>query len=67
MLLVVLAGLVRSTILPVVDRNQVVETRQPINTQVIETTEDQGWDDGLQTESEEVDRELKKWESDAEL
>ena len=66
-LLVVLAGLVRSTILPVVDRNQVVETRQPINTQVIETTEDQGWDDGLQTESEEVDRELKKWESDAEL
>ena len=66
-LLAVLAGLVRSTILPIVDRNQVVVTKQPSNTQVMETTEDQGWDDGLQTESEEVDRGLKQWELDTEF
>ena len=67
-LLAVLAGLVRSTILPIVDRNQVVETRQPpSNTQLLETTEEQSWDDGLQSESEEVEGKLKQWESDAEF
>ncbi len=66
-LLAVLAGFVRSTIRPIVDRNQVVETRPPSNTQVMETTEEQNWDDGLQTESEEVERELKQWETDTEF
>ena len=66
-LLAALAGLIRSTILPIGDHNQVVETRQPSDTQVMETTEDQGWDDGFQTELQEVDRELKQWESDAEF
>ncbi|MEI8019757.1 MAG: serine/threonine-protein kinase, partial [Schlesneria sp.] len=66
-LLAVLAGFIRSTILPIVDRKQIAETRQSGNTRVMETTEEQGWDDGLQTESEEVDRGLKQWETDAEF
>ena len=66
-LFAVATSLVISTNLPVVDRNQVVETRQPSNTQVMETTEEQNWDDGLQTESEEVERELKQWETDTEF
>ena len=66
-LFAVATSLVISTNLPRVDRNQVVETSQPNNAQVTETTDDQGWDDGLQTESEEVDRGLKQWETDAEF
>ncbi len=53
--------------LPQIDRGRVAESSPPNITQVMKTNENQGWNDGLQTESEDVDRELKQWESDTDF